>query len=224
MHILLLGASGGVGHWVTRLAHERGHRITAIVRTATPYSAPAGVEVWRGDVMAPEVLEPALESGVEAVLCCLGVKRVNPKNPWSPVPPPHDLAQRVASQLVEAMPRYGIERIVAISSAGVGDSAKQTHWLLRWVFDHSNVRIAFEDLLAMEQTFARSRLDWIAVRPTRLVDGPPTGRIVFTNRFEAGAKITRGDVAQWMLDAIERPGLGAERLPMITGAIPANKR
>jgi uncharacterized protein YbjT (DUF2867 family) len=218
MHYLLLGASGGVGRWVTRLALERGHRLTAIVRSGTPYEAPPEVAVLRGDVLDPAVLDAALGTGLNAVLCCLGVRRINPKNPWSAVPPPHDLTQRVAAHLVAAMPRHGIRRVVAISSAGVGDSAAWTHWLLRWVFDHSNVRIAFDDLLAMEQTFARSDLDWIAVRPTRLVDGPPTGHIAITDRFGLRGQIPRGDVAAWMLDTIVQSASSiAERLPMVTG-------
>ncbi len=46
MKLLILGASGGCGRWVVRLAAEQGHDVTAMVRrTATP-DAPAGVTVF----------------------------------------------------------------------------------------------------------------------------------------------------------------------------------
>jgi uncharacterized protein YbjT (DUF2867 family) len=216
MHLLVLGASGGCGRWAVRLATERGHRVTAVVRLATPYEAPAGVEVIRADVTAAGVLDGALGSGAEGVVCCLGVKRVNPRNPWSAVPAPHDLAGRVAADLAGAMPRHRVRRVVAISSAGVGSSAGRTHPVLRWVFAHSNVQIGFADLEAMERTFERSGVDWVAVRPTRLVDGPPTGRVARAERFGLWSRISRGDVAAWMLDAVEGAGPVADRTPMIT--------
>src|SRR5260221_13972036 len=106
MHLLVLGASGGCGRWAVRLATERGHRVTAVVRIATPYEAPPGVEVVRADVSEAGVLDTALASGAQGVVCCLGVKRVSPRNPWSAVPPPHDLARRVAADLASAMSRH----------------------------------------------------------------------------------------------------------------------
>jgi uncharacterized protein YbjT (DUF2867 family) len=61
MHLLVLGASGGCGQWLVRLARERGHHVRALVRPATPFNPPAGVEVLRGDVLEEGVLERALE-------------------------------------------------------------------------------------------------------------------------------------------------------------------
>ena len=42
MKILVLGASGGCGQWVVKLAYQRGHDITAVVRPNSSYIAPAG--------------------------------------------------------------------------------------------------------------------------------------------------------------------------------------
>src|SRR5258706_7766266 len=143
MHLLLLRASGGCGRWAVRLATERGHRVTAVVRLATPYEAPPGVEVLRADVTEAGVLDRALRSGAQGVVCCLGVKRVNPGNPWSAVPGPHDLAGRVAADLASAMSRHRVRRGVAISSAGVGSPARVMHSLLGWGVAHNSVPIGF---------------------------------------------------------------------------------
>lgn len=37
LNLLVLGASGGCGQWLIRLAQERGHHVRALVRPATPF-------------------------------------------------------------------------------------------------------------------------------------------------------------------------------------------
>src|SRR5262245_51066155 len=114
MRLLILGASGGCGRWAVRLARERGHEVTAVVRPTTPFDAPAGVTVVRGDVLDADVLAGALRPGTDGILCCLGHKRKNPWNPWSALPPPHDLLQRVAAHLIDLAPQHGVRRVVVI--------------------------------------------------------------------------------------------------------------
>ena len=41
MRILVLGASGGCGRWVTLLAVGGGHVVTALVRPGTPFTPPS---------------------------------------------------------------------------------------------------------------------------------------------------------------------------------------
>ena len=43
LNLLVLGASGGCGQWLIRLAQERGHHVRALVRPATPFNPPTGV-------------------------------------------------------------------------------------------------------------------------------------------------------------------------------------
>src|SRR5215207_4206776 len=123
MKLLILGASGGVGRWLTRLAAERGHEVTALVRPGSALDATAGVRVLRGDVLDPATLAGAL-AGQDAVASCLGLRRAG-KSPWAPLRSPPDLTERVAAALVPAMERAGVSHLVAVSAGGVGDSAAQ---------------------------------------------------------------------------------------------------
>jgi uncharacterized protein YbjT (DUF2867 family) len=214
MNLLVLGASGGCGQWLVRLAQERGHHVRALVRPATPFNPPAGTEVIRGEVLEEGVLDRALE-GCETVLSALGIQRKTPWNPWSALASPPDLATQVAGQLVEAMPGHGVRRVVAISAGGVGESVRQMHPLLRWLIANSNVAASYRDLEGMEAVFAGSGLDWLAVRPTTLRAGPPTGTVQVVQHFGLFNRTTRGDVAAWMLAAAERPEPFTERTPMI---------
>jgi uncharacterized protein YbjT (DUF2867 family) len=201
--LLVLGASGRCGQWVVRLGRERGHRITALVRPDSPAPAGDGVEVVRGQVLEPGVLERALGEN-EAVLSCLGMHRRNPRSPFSPVIPPADLTSRAAAATVAAMRRRGLRRIVAISAAGVGDSRRHAHPLIRFMVGRGGLGVAYRDLEAMERAYAEGGLDWLAVRPVTLVDQTASGRAQEVPRYRLSSKIARADVATWMLDAVER--------------------
>ena len=60
-----------------------------------------------------------------------------------------------------------------------------------------------------------SGLDTLAVRPVALINGEASGRVQIVSRFEKKSKITTGDVARWMLAAIERPAPFEQRSEMI---------
>ncbi len=109
----------------------------------------------------------------------------------------------------------------APSAAGVGDSAASLNLPMRFLLATTMIGAAYADLAAMEDILATSGLDWSAPRPTRLTDGPPTGRIAVVDAFSAAAAISRADVAAWMLDALDLPAWPAPgwgtRAPQITG-------
>jgi uncharacterized protein YbjT (DUF2867 family) len=216
MKILILGASGGCGRWLVRLAQERGHEVRALVRPATVYEAPNAVEVVRGEVLEHGVLATALE-GREAVLSALGLRRKAPWNPWSALISPPDLTTRVAESLAAAMPRAGVRQLVVISAAGVGESFERTHPLIRWMIRASNMNPAYGDLYRMEEVLAASDLDWMAVRPTTLAPGAPTGKARQADRYGLFSRIRRSDVAAFMLDAVEGSQPLAGRTPLLRG-------
>ena len=185
-----------------------------LVRPGTPFDPPAGTETIRGEVLEEGIVDRALE-GRDAVLSALGIKRKTRWNPWSALASPPNLTTRVAMRLVEAMPRLDASRVVVISAAGVGESIRHVHPVLRWMINHSSVAASYEDLKEMEAVFARSGLDWLAVRPTTLVAGPPTGSVQAVDRYGMRSRISRGDVAAWMLDALDAPEPFTERTQMI---------
>ena len=85
------------------------------------------------------------------------------------------------------------------------------------MFSRSNIRIAHEDLAVMEQIYAKSGLDWMAIRPTTLKDGSPTDTAKPVPFYGLTSKITRGEVARLMLDAVESAELFANHTPMFAG-------
>ena len=209
MRVLILGASGGCGRWLTRLAAERGHDVATLVRPSAELAAPDGVVVHRGDVTDAAALDRAL-AGRDAVLSALGLRRAG-RSPWAPLRSPPDLTARATRALVPAMRRRGIDRLVAISAAGVGDSLARLGWPVRRLVATGNVAVAYRDLERMERVLEESALDWLAVRPVTLADGAPRRAARPVERYGLTSSVRRSEVAAWMLDAVERPAPFAER-------------
>jgi uncharacterized protein YbjT (DUF2867 family) len=67
----------------------------------------------------------------------------------------------------------------------------------------------------MESVLRASTLDWLAVRPVTLSHGPPTGRVGPVTRYGMTSTVRRGDVAAWMLEALERRERFAERTVLL---------
>jgi hypothetical protein len=69
----------------------------------------------------------------------------------------------------------------------------------------------------MEDELAATGLDWYAVRPVKLTDGPLTGHVQASDRFVMKT-ISRADVAWYILNLAEDPRPGQHRTPIITSA------
>jgi uncharacterized protein YbjT (DUF2867 family) len=211
--LLVLGASGATGRWLTRLSAQAGHQVTALVRATSAFDAPPDVRVVRGDVLDPAVLAPVLD-GHDAVASCLGIRRAA-KFPWARLLSPHDFMSRVAAALVPAMTRAGVRRVVVISAGGVAESITQCTGPIRWMTNAGTIAVAYRDLAEMERQLSASRLDWLAVRPVTLMDGPPTGRAGKVDRYGLFSIVRRADVAAWMMGALAKPTPYVEQTIML---------
>ncbi len=69
----------------------------------------------------------------------------------------------------------------------------------------------------MEKELAESRLDWYAVRPVKLTDGPLTECVLASDRFVL-KPISRADVAWYMLTLAEDSKPGLLRTPILVSA------
>jgi len=55
----------------------------------------------------------------------------------------------------------------------------------------------------MEKVLESSGLGALAVQPVALVNGDPTEKVQYVDGFAKTSKIFTGDVALWMLDAVD---------------------
>lgn len=214
MKVTVLGASGGCGRWILKLAKDRGHQVRAVIREKTQFEVPPGVQVIRGSVLEENILAESLDD-CDAVLSALGIKRKNPLNPWSVVESPGDLTTQVAKSLVYLMPGMNVKRFVGISAGGVRDSFHKTNSVLQWLILNSNMKVSYEDLAKMESTFEQSSIDWMTVRPVTLTGGSPNREVKQINYYRFFDRIKRSEVATWMLDQAEDAQPFSNRTPMI---------
>ena len=224
MNITVFGASGGIGTHVVELAAQRGHAIRAVYR-ATPPVPPGGqAEILVGpDIFHPGFAAQAIR-GADAVVTALGPSFATRHNPRTRMISPPDLHQRLARTLIAAMNDSGAPaRLISVSTGSMGpaDAAMGAGQRLLFRFFRTvvtpNLGRVGQDLQAMENELAATGLDWYALRPIKLTDGPLTGHVQASARFTMKT-ISRADVAWYILGLAEDPHPGQLRTPIITSA------
>lgn len=224
MNITVFGASGGIGRHVVDLATQRGHHVRAVYRAAPPVPPAGQAEI----VISPDIFDPDLAAqairGADTVITALGPNFAKRHNPRTAMRSPADLHQRLARTLSTAMTDSGAPaRLISVStgSMGPGDAAMGAgpRLLLRFfrTVVTPNLGRVGRDLQAMENELAATGLDWYALRPVKLTDGPLTGQVQARARFTMQT-ISRADVAWYILSLAEDPRPAQLRTPIITSA------
>jgi putative NADH-flavin reductase len=189
MKLFVIGATGRTGQEIVQQALERGHNVTAFVRSPEAVNLKhERLTVLQGNAANENQLAEAMQSH-EAVLSALG-----PREVFKPSSLLHDSA--VAT--TRAMQRSGVKRLLILSAAAhfPGMPNRIVSFILR---NH------MRDSLAMEKVVQESGLDWTIARPPRLTQGQyATYRSREGSAPEKGFTLSRKAVAAFMLDAIEQ--------------------
>ena len=196
MKLLIIGATGGSGRHLVTQALERGHAVTALVRTPAKMNVNhQRLTVIKGNVLDLPSVEQAV-SGQDAVLCALGHKR------WFY---PNRILSQGTENIVNAMKTHGVRRFVCESSLGVGDSFGRLGIYYTLFTIPFILPFYYWDKGRQEAVIRASGLDWTIVRPGALNNRKPRGR--FQHGKDVGnwvwtVRIARADVARFMLDQI----------------------
>lgn len=195
MKLVVLGATGATGLEIVRQALERGHSVTALVRSPERLKLFGDrISVKEGDLLNSADLERIIQ-GHDAVLSGFG-----PRLPVSKADA--HLLQQFATALTSAMLRAGVRRAVVESVAFLfKDSVIPPAYILGKLLFPGIVA----DANAMEKIFEKSGLDWTMVRPPELTDKSYTGkyRVREGHLPRFGFKISRSDVADFMIRTVE---------------------
>ena len=197
MKLIIFGASGKTGRELVKQGLAQGHEITAFVRDPGKFDiSDDRLNVIKGDITRYEEVESAVE-GHDVVISALG---------------PRTLLTRVPAltigmeNIVRAMEKTGVRRIVYLSALGVGESNNDQNAFFRWVIRLVVLGRDYADHEANEKTIRTSKLEWVIVRPARLEDSAHTGKVTVDLRLDGGlpfGRIGRADVADFMLKQLD---------------------
>ena len=205
-----LGSKTPQGQQLVNQAVQRGHQVTVMVRPSSKKEFPAGVKVIKGEVSDEQVVAQAVQ-GQEAVL--IGLGHILPNLfPWSQ---PKEYLADALNGVVAAMQKTGVKKISFVSAAGVGESWNHIPFGMKFFIQASALRHVFPLMNKAEDVIIQSGLDYQINHPMILTDKPLSSKKAQIVQDASGFNlISRADVAEFMLDQVEKPEF-SEKYPII---------
>ena len=197
-HVLIVGASKGIGLETTRQAIAGGHQVRALARSVAGLGlSDPGLEKIQGDALNSRDIEAALD-GMDVVIQTLGVSSL--RELFRPV----SLFSDATRILVGAMEGKGVKRLICVTGFGAGDSRASISCLQRLPFQMVFGR-AYADKSVQERLIKDSTLDWTIARPGVLTNGRRTGRYKILDEASMWRNgiISRSNVADFLVRQIE---------------------
>lgn len=197
MLIALFGATGRVGGRFLEYALADGHTVRALVRDPAKLASRPGLDVRKGDVLDATNVARVI-GGADAVVSALG---------GAGVEDPGDAQSQGMRNIVNAMQKQGIRRVLGVAGGGILDSP---HGGLR--HDQPTFPAVFKEVSDRHQqaweAMRDSDLDWTMVATGDIVPGERTGvyRTLEDLLPEGARRISVEDVADLLLHAL-RNGL-----------------
>jgi putative NADH-flavin reductase len=193
MRLFILGATGAIGQQLLRIGLERGHELTAYVRSPHKISRPNGrLSVVQGDLFSVGAMARSL-AGHDAVLSAFGPATVRTTT----------LRREFGGALASALREGGVRRVQLVSAAFLFQRIGMLGALLKPTL----FRFMAPDMADMEREIMKEDLEWTVLRPPRLTNGPPTRsyRVADGELPASGYVISRADVADFMINEAETP-------------------
>jgi uncharacterized protein YbjT (DUF2867 family) len=209
MRVVIAGGHGKIALLLERLLAERGDQAVALIRNPAHAAdvQKTGAEAVVCDLEAASADDVAvLLSGADAVVFAAGA------GPGSGVARKDSVDRAASVLLADAAERAGARRFVQISTMGAGRPPEP---------GTDEVWAAYITAKTAAEADLRSRnLNWTVVRPGRLTDDPPTGRVLLAAPPVPRGAVPRADVAAVIAAQLDEPGAGAKTLELTGGDSP----
>ncbi len=197
--VAIIGATGQTGQWILNGALEQGYVVRALARTPSKLEKSDNLTVIQGNVNDLEPIKTLL-NGADIVLSCFGT-----------VDKKHPIVESGMRTIIEAMhAQDNTPKLVHMSAVGLGSSLMQCKKSLVWsMVVHLAFpligRELFADIERGEKLIMEAKgLDFVIARAAVLNDKKAQGYKAQQAHEPVGKMmISRKDIAQFMLDAIE---------------------
>ena len=209
MRVVIAGGHGKIALLLERLLAERGDQAVGLIRNPAHVGdvQKAGAEAVVCDLEAASAEDVAvLLAGADAVVFAAGA------GPGSGAPRKDSVDRGASVLMAGAAERAGVRRFVQISSMGTGQPPRPGTDEV-WAAYITAKTAAEDDLRARD-------LDWTILRPGRLTDAPPTGRIRLAPPPVPRDTVPRADVAAVVVALLDNPGTRHQTLELVGGDSP----
>ncbi|MGH2777832.1 MAG: SDR family oxidoreductase [Actinomycetota bacterium] len=204
MDIVVAGAHGKIALLFERLASDAGHHVRGLARNPDHSSdiIAAGAKPVIADLEADDITEPV--GRADAVVFAAGA------GPGSGPERKKTVDLGGALKLIDAAKSNGISRYLMVSSMSA-DSASRAPEQMRPYYQAKG--LADEALIA-------SGLDYTILRPGRLTEDPPTGRVDVAVELGRRGQIPRADVAAVLLACLINDDTVGRTFELLQGNTP----
>lgn len=203
--VLVIGANGGIGKQCIRIALDAGHYVTAVLRTPSKLTlVHPNLKIVQGDISNPASIAGYLDNK-DVVISAVGASggMFGDK--------PTTLYSDAAKVILKAVDGRTVTHAFFISASAVEISPVLpffVRFFAKYILQKL-LKYMYYDLLQMEKIVKNSDANWTIIRPPQLTDGPETGnyRIAINEFLKNGLKISRADVAHFIMHHISDPGI-----------------
>jgi putative NADH-flavin reductase len=187
------------GKRLVEMALERDHEVTAFVRDpAKVKTTHTNLSIITGDILNPDTIEQAFDKPIDAVISTLGIFHREPCTELS----------AGTRNVLEAMGRHQVNRIVVVSTIGAGETRGQGNLVARFLQKHLLSHV-IDDKNRQEKLLTESACAWTVVRPPQLTNASHicTNPVVWQGESPREPtiswKTSRDTVAHLLLDVVE---------------------
>jgi uncharacterized protein YbjT (DUF2867 family) len=192
MKVVVFGSSGQTGLQLIKQLIEAGYEVTAFARTPLKLKEFENkIRIIKGDARDGVSVLKAV-TGQDAVLHVLSEK-ITEKS---------DIQTVFADNLVSAMKKSDVKRLIVLSARGSGDSHDKVPAFFKPVLA-TLLKNVFIDKKQAEEIIIDSPLDYTLVRPFILTNGPlKKGVVAMLVPKDQKWRISRADVADFMVSQL----------------------
>ncbi|GIH18333.1 NAD(P)-dependent oxidoreductase [Rugosimonospora africana] len=194
MRLVVFGANGATGRLLVRLALTAGHEVVAVTRHPADFPLAGGRLVVEGADVHDSDAVARVVRGADAVLSSLGV-------PFGRKP--ITVYSAGMANIAGAMSRYGVRRVIAVSSSATepshhADGGFLLNRVIQPLVTATIGKTTYVDMRRMEQLLQGSDLDWTIMRPSGLFEAARVSAYhlredradgIFTSRIDLAASI-----------------------------------
>lgn len=208
MKVLVIGATGGSGRAAVNHLLSAGHTVTVFSRRAQPTAIDAASErlcSFVGDAMDAAAVERAVQ-GQDAVIVALGISENALRvRLLGPARTPLDVRSAGTRNVIAAMRKHGVRRLVVQTTFGVGETRDKLD-LINKLFFTLLLKPQIADTEVQNEEVSASGLDWVIAQPVHLTDGAEDDLPFISTKGEtAKMKVSRNSVARFLADAVASP-------------------